>query len=108
LNLAVIVGRIASDPELDTVECGSRRLRMLVTVKAEFPRRRIDVIPVTMWDPPDELVNPGLQPSTTVMVVGAVQRRVDIEPWGTRSRVEVVAASVVDRSWLDRRGVGCD
>jgi single-stranded DNA-binding protein len=108
LNLAVIAGRVASDPEVDMVEGGSRRLRMLVTVKAESPRRRIDVIPVTMWDPPDELVNPGLQASTTVMVVGAVQRHVHKERWGTRSRLEVIAASVIDRSWLDRRAIGCD
>lgn len=94
INLTVLCGRLATVPELRVFDSGARMLRLLVTVRAEHPRRRIDVVPVTLWDPPDELVEHPFEPESRVWVTGAVQRRFLEGPEGRRGRLEVVADQV--------------
>ena len=65
LNLVVLCGRVAVEPELKTFDSGSRLIRLLVTVRSDVPRRRVDVVPVTMWDPPDELVDETAREGST-------------------------------------------
>lgn len=94
LNLMVLWGRLATDPELRVFDSGSRLIRYLVTTRADYPRKRVDVIPVTLWDPSDEQVaDPGSK-GQRVWVCGSVQRRFWESPDGRRSRVEVVAEYV--------------
>ncbi len=94
LNLIVLCGRLAVDGELRVFDSGSRLVRYLVTTRVDYPRRRVDVIPVTFWDPPDELVDqPGLK-GDRIWVCGSVQRRYWESPEGRRTRVEVVAEQV--------------
>jgi len=94
LNLIVLCGRLAVDGELRVFDSGARLVRYLVTTRVDFPRRRVDVIPVTLWDPPDDLVDqPGLK-GERIWVCGSVQRRYWESPDGRRSRVEVVAEQV--------------
>lgn len=94
LNLAVLCGRLATAPELSIHDSGSRTLMLLVTVSARHPRRRIDVVPVTLYDPPDELVDHLPEPNARVWVTGAVQRRAQDGPEGRRARIEIVADQV--------------
>lgn len=94
LNLVVLCGRVAVAPELIEDNSHSRLLRILLTVRAEYPRTRIDVVPVRMWDPPDDLIEPGLTVAERVLVTGAVQRRFSDGAAGRRSRIEVVAFDV--------------
>jgi single-strand DNA-binding protein len=94
LNLVVLCGRLAVDPELKTFESGTRLIRLLVTVRSDEPRRRVDVVPVTVWDPPDELVEGLPAKGRRVWVCGSVQRRFWEAPEGRRSRLEVVAEQV--------------
>ena len=90
LNMVVLCGRLASDPEIRVFDSGSRLIRYLVTVRAEPPRRRVDVIPATIWDPSDDLVDdPGMR-GDRVWITGSVQRRFWESPDGKRGRVEVV------------------
>ena len=94
LNLIVLCGRLAVDSELRVFDSGARLIRYLVTVRSEYPRRRVDVLPVTLWDPPDDIVHdPGLK-GESIWVCGSVQRRYWESPDGRRSRVEVVAEHV--------------
>jgi single-stranded DNA-binding protein len=93
-NLVLICGRVASAPDLRHYDSGARRLRMLVTVRSEHPRRRIDVLPVTVWDPEDHLVDPGLPVGSRVMVAGVVQRSFWDGPEGSRSRLQVLGRHV--------------
>ena len=94
LNLVVLCGRLATDAEVRVFDSGTRLIRYLVTVRADYPRRRVDVIPVTLWDPPGDLANePGLR-GERVWVCGSVQRRYWESADGRRSRVEVVAEQV--------------
>ncbi len=94
LNLIVLCGRLAVDAELRVFDSGARLIRYLVTVRTDYPRRRVDVIPVTLWDPPDELIEePGLK-GDRIWACGSVQRRYWESPDGRRSRVEVVAEQV--------------
>lgn len=97
LNLVLLVGRLATDPEQREFESGDRLMRFLVTVRSEEPRRRVDVIPVTLWDPPEDMVETPPVPDERLWVAGAVQRRFWDGPEGRRSRMEVVASQVVRR-----------
>ena len=56
LNLVIIGGQLAAPPELRTAESGSRLVRYLVTVRSDEPTRRVDVLPVTKWDPDPDLL----------------------------------------------------
>jgi single-stranded DNA-binding protein len=95
INLAVLCGRLATAPEVRCFDTGGRLMNFLVTVAADHPRRRIDVIPVTLWDPPDHLVEKPPAQNSRVWVTGAVQRRADEGPEGRRNRIQVVADQVV-------------
>jgi len=94
LNLIVLCGRLAVDGELRIFDSGARLIRYLVTVRVDHPRRRVDVIPVTLWDPPDDLVDATGEKGDRIWVCGSVQRRYWESPDGRRSRVEVVAEQV--------------
>jgi len=97
LNIIVIAGRLAADPELTTFASGARLLRLLVTVRSQEPRRRIDVLPVVMWDPTDATPIDELTRGSGVWVAGSVQRRFWSADAGRTSRVEIVAHDVQPR-----------
>lgn len=94
LNLIVLCGRLAVDGELRVFDSGTKLIRYLVTTRVDFPRRRIDVVPVTMWDPPEELVDHPGKKGERIWVCGSLQRRFWESPDGRRSRIEVVAEQV--------------
>ncbi|MEX1004403.1 MAG: single-stranded DNA-binding protein [Acidimicrobiia bacterium] len=94
INLAVLCGRLATAPEVRVYDTGSRCMRFLVTVAVERPRRRIDVVPVTLWDPPAHLADDPPEQNARVWVTGVVQRRAHDGPEGRRSRIEVMAEQV--------------
>lgn len=94
LNLIVLCGRLAVEGELRVFDSGARLIRYLVTTRVDFPRRRIDVIPVTLWDPPDDLVDEPGEKGERIWICGSVQRRYWESPDGRRSRIEVVAEQV--------------
>jgi single-stranded DNA-binding protein len=96
LNLVVLAGRVAADPEMRTFESGSRLLRLLVTVRSKEPRRRIDVVPVVLWIPDDDVVE-DITLGRAVWVAGSVQRRFWSADQGRRSRLEIVAHEVTVR-----------
>jgi single-stranded DNA-binding protein len=83
MNLVVLAGRVATDPEIRTFDSGAQLLRLMVTVKQKHPTRRVDVVPVTYWDPPRK--------RETVWLTGQLQRRYRESPDGRRSRLELVA-----------------
>lgn len=91
LNLVVLAGKLAAVPEVRTFDSGNRLIRYLVSVRTEEPRNRVDVLPVTLWDPDDALVENLPDPGTRVWVAGGVQRRFWAASEGRRSRLEVVA-----------------
>jgi len=93
-NLFVMQGRLAAPPELRAFESGSRLLRFLLTVRQSQPRRRVDVLPVTLWDPPEHLVDEPLEPGRGLWISGTVQRRFWDATEGRRSRLELVAQDV--------------
>ena len=97
MNLVVLTGTLATAPELREFESGARLLRLLVTVRQDEPRRRVDVVPVTLWDPPSALISENLERGRRVMVVGAAQRRFWEAKEGRKNRVEIVADHVEPR-----------
>ena len=94
LNLTVLAGRLATDAEVRTFESGATLARLLVTVRSDGPRRRIDVVPVVMWDP-DMAEVAKWKKGERVWVAGAVRRRFFADDGGgRRSGIEVVAHEV--------------
>jgi single-stranded DNA-binding protein len=93
LNLVVLSGTLAAPPETRVFDSGTRLIRYLVTVRTETPRRRIDVLPVTLWEPGDEVAR-DLERGRRVWVAGSAQRRFWEGPDGRRSRIEIVAEQV--------------
>ena len=98
LNLVVLAGRLAAPPEIRRFESGSLLARYLITIRSDDPVRRVDVVPVTLWDPPESLVEAEPQPGTRLWVAGMVQRRFWAAEDGRRSRLEVVASQVCRRA----------
>jgi len=94
LNLVVVAGKLATEPEVRQFESGSRFVRYLVTVRSAEPRRRVDVIPVTLWDPTDDLLAAPAPPGCKFWAAGMIQRRFWSAQDGRRSRLEVVAHQV--------------
>jgi single-strand DNA-binding protein len=93
LNLVVLCGRLSAPPEIREFEGGSRLARYLLTVRSEEPRR-VDVLPVTLWDPPEALVDADPAPGHPIWVAGSVQRRFWAGAEGRKSRLEVVAEQI--------------
>ncbi|MFO7549018.1 MAG: single-stranded DNA-binding protein [Acidimicrobiia bacterium] len=102
LNVVVLCGALAAPPEERVFDSGSRMVRYLVTVRSERPQRRVDVLPVTLWDPPDDLLSEDPEPGRRVWVAGSLQRRFWDGEGGRRSRLEVIAGQVTLRSPADR------
>ncbi|MFV1962392.1 MAG: single-stranded DNA-binding protein [Acidimicrobiia bacterium] len=94
LNLTVLCGRLATDAELRIFDSGTRLIRYLVMTRADHPRRRVDVIAVTLWDPPDDLADEPGEKGQRIWVCGSVQKRFWESPDGRQSRLEVVAEQV--------------
>jgi len=94
MNLTVLAGKLAAPPEMRQFESGSCLVRSLVTVRSSSPRRRVDVIPVTLWDPPSDHEILKAAAGRPVWVVGTVQRRFWSAGEARQSRLEVVAHHV--------------
>lgn len=95
LNIIVLSGWLAAEPEVRVFASGSRMVRLLVTVRTNAPRRRVDVIPVVLWDPGEATVASLADSRGKGMwVVGAVQRRFWSSSEGRASRIEVVAHAI--------------
>jgi single-strand DNA-binding protein len=94
MNAVVLLGKLAAPAELREFESGSRLVRALITVRSETPRRRVDVVPVTLWDPATdhELLTAAV--GEPLFAVGTVQRRFWSTVEGRRSRLEVVAIHI--------------
>ncbi len=97
LNLVVIAGRIAVEPDIETFESGTTLMRLLVTVRTKEPRRRLDVIPVVQWNPDPDTIPDEPVRGRRVRVIGAVQRRFWSQDDGRLSRVEIVDLEVAIR-----------
>jgi single-strand DNA-binding protein len=97
LNLVVLTGRLAAPPEIREFESGARLARFLLTVRSEEPRRRVDVLPTVLWDPPDELLEEPFRPGDRLWAAASVQRRFWSAESGRRSRLEIVATQVARR-----------
>ena len=93
-NIVVLAGRLAAPPELRAFPSGSTLARFLVTVRSDRPRRRVDVIPVSWWDPPADVERTELERGSRVWVVGSAQRRFWSSDGDKRSRIEIVALEV--------------
>ena len=90
-NILVLSGRLAAPPEVRTLAGGARLARYLVTVRSGPPARRVDVLPVTLWDPPASVLEEEPPPGNPVWVAGSIRRVFGREAAGRQSTIEIVA-----------------
>lgn len=103
-NIVVLAGHLAAEPEIRTFPSGATLVRYLVTVRSTAPMRRVDVIPVTLWDPDEAELEVEDVRGRPIYVAGAVQRRFWSVDAGKSSRVEVVAHHVEVRDAVEPEG----
>ena len=101
LNLVVLAGRLAAPPELRVSDSGVFQTRYLVTVRSSEPRRRVDVVPVTIWNANRDADREQPEPGSRLWVAGCVQRRFWGDDATRRSRLEIVAHQVEIRDPRD-------
>ncbi len=94
MNVVVLCGQLSAPPEVRDLESGSKLVRSLVIIRSDLPRRRVDVVPVVLWDPPPGHDLLEARAGDQVWVAGTVQRRFWSTPEGRRSQLEVVATHV--------------
>lgn len=94
MNIVVLFGKLAAPPELRTFESGSRFVRSLITVRSAAPRRRVDVVPVILWDPSGDDPLLSAPAGTNVFAVCSVQRRFWTVGDTRQSRLEIVARHI--------------
>lgn len=93
VNIALINGRLALEPDFERLADGTVRGRLLVLVRSER-RKRFDVLPVVV--PPD-IVSGLLETAsggTEISVAGSLMRRCSHDPWEAIGRVELVAEAI--------------
>ncbi len=94
MNAVVLLGKLAAPVELREFESGSSLARALITVRSNTPRRRVDVVPVTLWDPEPDSDVLSAAVGEPLFAVGTVQRRFWTAAEGRCSRLEVVAIHI--------------
>jgi hypothetical protein len=97
LNLVVLAGRLAAEPEMRTFESGAILVQLLLSVRSSSPRQRIDVVPVVQWNPDVDDIPEGPLRGVSVWVAGSAQRRFWSVGDGRSSRIEVVAHEIAYR-----------
>lgn len=101
INLVTLSGTLAARPEVREYSSGVQLLRMLIRVRSEDPRPRLDILPVVLWEPSEELVamagDSRMDRGARVFVVARLERRFWQEEHGRESRVEIVATDVTVR-----------
>ena len=107
LNLVVLAGRLAAPPEIRRFETGIRTVRYLVAIRSDKPTPRVDVVPVTAWDPEESVLADRSEPGSRLWVAGGVQRRFWDKESGRRSRLEIVAHQVEIRDGEEEASENC-
>lgn len=93
LNLVMIRGQLSAPIQLETFPTGGTCAKLLVTVRTTDPVRRVDVLPVTLWEP-DPAFDLDAPLGTIVTVAATIRRRFWAADAGRRSRLELVADTV--------------
>lgn len=92
LNVALIHGKLAAPIEVQTYPSGAVANRLLVTVVTHDPVKRVDVLPVTVWD--DDTLDLDAPIGSSVHVRAQIRRRFWAAEDGRRSRLELVASEI--------------
>ena len=93
MNIIKLQGKLAAEPELRTFGNGSVAARLELSVVSSYRGlRRVDVVPVTVWEPDRQVLNADR--GSTVEVEGSVHRRFYVNELGRNSVLSVVADAV--------------
>lgn len=98
LNLVVLSGRLAAPVHSESFASGARFLRFLITVTSDLPRRRVDVIPVTLWCTPGDVCDESWSVGERLLIAGSIQRRFWTDQPDKRSQIGVIAFRITRTS----------
>ena len=93
INFSAVSGRLVIPPLVEYQLDGSLRAEMLVLVRSA-DGGRVDVVPVTMPNPPRALLTEDVGSGTRLHLAGALKRKCDIDSFSTSSRLQMVADSL--------------
>ena len=98
INRVTLQGRLATKPEIRQFDNGTRMVRLLITTRQGEPRRRVDVVPISVWDLEDARIEAirDTPVGATIRIAGTIQRRFWSSGEDGRSGLEVVADEVYD------------
>lgn len=100
MNVAVVQGRLSSEPRVTELASGDRLVRYEITVSRDDASA--DSVPVAWFGPVASCPPTDLERGTEVVAVGRVRRRWFQVPGGpSRSSTELLADAVLEAS--DRR-----
>lgn len=91
MNVSVVVGEVANEPDARVLKSGEEMMSFDVTVRSEG--RPTETVPVVWCSPPASAAS--LAAEQRVVVTGRVRRRFFRAGGVTASRTEVVAAEVI-------------
>lgn len=102
MNKVIIVGRMSGDPEVRYTQTGKAVATFSVAVDTGFgERKRVDFIPVVVWEKLAEVCGNNLRKGRRVLVEGRLQIR-DYEKDGQKRRAADVVAQNIE--FLDKKG----
>lgn len=93
INCSAVSGRLVIPPLVEYQPDGSILAEMLVLVRSA-EGGRVDVIPVTMPNPPGALLAKDVGSGTRLLLAGALKRKCDMDSFSTSSRLQMVADSL--------------
>ena len=113
MNKAILIGRLAADPELRTTSSGVSVCQFRLAVSRRFANqqgvREADFIPIVVWRQQAETCARYLSKGRQCAVVGTIQTRSYDAQDGTKRYVtEVVAEEVEFLGWRDDRPAQMD
>jgi single-strand DNA-binding protein len=94
-NLAVIRGRVTSEPSARGLPAGGIVVQFDVVTRVEAGGRAVNVSVPIAWNDPAESARAPITSGTEIVVVGTVRRRFFRVGGATQSRTEVVADTVL-------------
>ena len=95
MNQLMLVGRIANDPELKTLESGKKVTNITLAVPRSFKNMdglyETDFIPCILWEEKASLAKDYCHTGDIVGIKGRLQSRIVETEQGKRNQLEVVA-----------------
>jgi len=95
MNVVVLMGRLAADPELKTTQSGKSVTSFRIAVNRRYEKNAADFIDIVVWEKTAEFVTRYFSKGSMIAVQGRIQtRNYEDKNGNKRTAFEVVADNV--------------